>query len=165
MYCFFTGCYNNFDGMEYICIINESEELSSSTFRTYLIHFLSNGAVTSVDYFETAIFVVYDVFYPIFYGGYMGITSFINSFSFNNTIKIDILYNNGSKLEMFQEASENPQIKDGDFYKLQKQNMLVYIRYYDNIWIIDYYPLNSIDSNGKIIYYIKFTYIRLSPSS
>ena len=51
----------------------------------------------------------------------MGITSFspkdtvtINNDSksaLKNTIKIDILYNNGSKSEIFQEVSRNPSIK------------------------------------------------------
>jgi len=122
-------------------------------YQRYIIHFLSNGAVASVDYIKT------DISYPIFYGGYMG----INSANFNNTIKIEILYNNGSKLEIFQEASEdfqgfqiNNRSKSSYVHVLQKQNMIAYIREYDNIfWSIDYYPLNSIGSNGKIIYYIK----------
>ena len=154
-YLFFTDCYNNFDGTGYTCVIFEIEEASSSTYRSYLIHFLSNGAVTSVDYFETDFFnnYVYNQYYPIFYGGNM----VIGSSPFNNTLKIDILYNNGSKLEMFQEVSEGPQKGSRHADILQKQNIILYIRRYDNnIWIIDYCPLNSIDSNGKIIYHIKF---------
>ena len=103
--------------------------------------------VTSVDYFESVLIE----FYPVFYGGYVDISRF-----FNNTIKVDKLYNNGSKSEIFQEAIEVPQIKyknkDDYIEILQKQNMIWYVRIYDDIfWSIDYYQLNSVDSNGKII--------------
>ncbi len=93
--------------------------------------------------------VTLDSFYPIFYGGYMSISSSY----INDTIKIDILYNNESKSEIIQVPSEDPQnYSSGSLYAgvLQKQDMIYYMRVYDNIWIIDYYPLNTIDSNGTV---------------
>ncbi len=123
-----------------MCLVGERSSIY--TIRSYIIHFLSNGAVTSVDYMETDI---YDMYLPIFYGGYV-------FFHYNNyTITMNVLYNNGSKLEIFQLTS-----RDSDILLLQKQNMIGSIRFHKNFWTINYYPLNSIDSNGKVIYHIKF---------
>ena len=117
-----------------MCLVGERSSIY--TIRSYIIHFLSNGAVTSVDYMETDL---YDTYLPIFYGGYVFVT-------FNNdTIITNVLYNNGSILEIFQSTNE-----DSHTLLLQKQNMIGHIRFHENIWTIDYYPLNTIDSNGKI---------------
>jgi len=85
------------------------------------------------------IYYAFFTYFPIFYGGHVIET-------FNNTITVvSVLYNNGSTSEMFHLTGE-----DSYALLLQKQNMIGHIRFRGNIWIIDYYPLNTIDSNGKI---------------
>ena len=99
-------------------------------------------------------------FKSVFYGGYIEITHS----PFADEISIDIVYNNGRKiLDITEKLSEGPKMNQieriSDVYRyadiLQKQNMIGFIRIFGRtLWIIDYSPLNSTDSNGKRLHHI-----------